>query len=281
LSATIDWVSLVDRNYIYRIINQTYLNWYQKSWDEIVGHSVSEIVGVEIFQNEIKPNLDRCLTGEAVRYELQTKENSFGNPEFVSITYTPFRELNGEISGVVVNVRDVSALKQTEVKLRKSEQRWQLALKGSNDGIWDHDLITNKHFLSERCLEIAGYELEEIDTFDLWLSFIHPDDLLLLQNSLQMYLAKETAGYSVQYRIKTKDKSYRWVESKGIAIWDEAGNLVHMAGSITDITDRKQIRAELHQLNCELELKVNQRTEALRRSEAILQEAQAIAKLRR
>lgn len=278
VSATLDWISLVDRHYIYRIVNQTYLNWYQKSWDEIVGHSVSEVVGEDAFQI-IKPHLDRCLAGEIVKYELEIEGNSFGNPEFVSATYTPFRELNGEISGVVVNVRDISDRKRSEIALRESEERWQLALEGNKDGIWDQNLITNKTFLSHRWLEITGYEYEDINTYERWLSFVHPDDLLLLQNSIEQYFNKEVPYYSVQYRIKCKDDSYKWLESRGKAIWDEQGHPVRMVGSITDISDRKQIKAELHQLNCELELKVNQRTEALRRSEAILQEAQAIANL--
>jgi PAS domain S-box-containing protein len=246
LSATSDWVSLVDRNYIYRIVNQTYLDWFQRSWDEIVGHHMRDVLGDEIFQTIVKPHLDRALTGETVKYDTQMK-NSLGSLIFVSVTHAPYREANGVISGVVVNIRDMNDRKLSEIKLRETEERWQLALEGNKDGIWDDNLITNKHFLSKRCLEIVGYEYEEIDTFERWLSFVHPDDLLVLQNSIQRYFSKETPQYAAQYRMKCKDNSYKWVEAKGKAIWDEQGNPVRMIGSLTDISDRKAAESILRQ----------------------------------
>jgi PAS domain S-box-containing protein len=142
---------------------------------------------------------------------------------------------------------DINDLKQTEETLRRSEERWQLAITGSDAGIWDHDLISNQHFLSPRCLEITGYRLDEVPTFEKWLALVHPDDTLRLQTTFQHHLEQreENTKYACEYRIRAKDGEYRWVLARGQAHWDDTGTPVRAVGSITDITERKRAEAAL------------------------------------
>ncbi|EDX73204.1 PAS fold family [Coleofasciculus chthonoplastes PCC 7420] len=124
VSSTTDAISLVDRDYTYQIVNQAYLDWNQKHYDEIVGHSVSNLLGEEVFVQVIKPNLDRCLAGETINYQ-EWFDYPGGKQEFISVTYIPYVDANQQISGVVVNCRNLTELKQVETQLRQTNQEMQ------------------------------------------------------------------------------------------------------------------------------------------------------------
>ncbi|MEG4011684.1 MULTISPECIES: PAS domain S-box protein [unclassified Microcoleus] len=139
--------------------------------------------------------------------------------------------------------------KQAEEKLRKSEERWQLVLKGNQDGIWDLNLQTDEAFRSARWQEIIGYADGEIDSCNSeWIDRIHPDDRERVQAALQDYLDRQTLNYAAEYRLQCKDGSYKWVLARAQAVWDEAGNPLRMVGSMTDISDRKQVELALLQV---------------------------------
>jgi PAS domain S-box-containing protein len=136
--------------------------------------------------------------------------------------------------------------KKAEEELRKSEERWQLVLKGNQDGIWDLNLKTKEVFRSARWKEIIGYADSEIDTSkNSWTERIHPEDSLRVQAAIQDYLDRKTPNYATEYRLLCKDGSYKWVLARAQAVWDKDGNPLRMVGSMTDISDRKQAELEL------------------------------------
>jgi PAS domain S-box-containing protein len=116
ISNTTDAIALLNRDYIYQIANQAYLTWCNKSEDEVIGNSVRNILGTDLFDNFIQPRLDQCLAGETIQYE---KWFDFPNlvPQFFSVTYTPLRDAGENISGVIVSLRDLTRLKQAEQML--------------------------------------------------------------------------------------------------------------------------------------------------------------------
>ena len=128
---------------------------------------------------------------------------------------------------------------RTKEALRASEERWQLACAGNNDGIWDRNLQTNGFIVSDRLLEILERDRQEFHHFSQYLSWIHPDDLETVQSNWQQHLQQETSHYCCEYRIRCRDDRYKWVLARGRAIWDESGNPVRAVGSLTDISDRK------------------------------------------
>jgi PAS domain S-box-containing protein len=130
--------------------------------------------------------------------------------------------------------------------LKASEERWQLALKGANDGIWDWDLSTNKIFFSDRWKEMRGFTRDEIgDMPDEWLSRIHPADRNLVQAAIDEHFARKTEFFEVEYRANCKDGSYIWVLERAQAQRNEFGEIVRLSGSDTDISKRKYTEAEL------------------------------------
>jgi PAS domain S-box-containing protein len=130
-----------------------------------------------------------------------------------------------------------------EESLRVSEERFSLALRGTNDGIWDWDLKTDHVFYSIRFKELLGYGDEE---FGVWLSaladVLHPDDFDDTWTAVERHL-HERIPYHIEHRLRTKSGVYRWYLERGQAVWDEDGNAVRMAGSISDINERRVIEA--------------------------------------
>jgi PAS domain S-box-containing protein len=160
---------------------------------------------------------------------------------------------------------DTTERKQVEEALKASEQRWQLALRGNNDGIWDWNIKTNEAFFSTRWKEMLGYEDYEIGNhLDEWTKRVHPDDLGWVTQVIQDHFAKKTPFYISEYRVLCKDGTYKWILDRGQALWDEQGDPVRMAGSHTDITERKRVEKELErqthrsQLFAEVTLKIRQ-----------------------
>ncbi len=135
-----------------------------------------------------------------------------------------------------------------EDALRESEERWQLAVKGTNDGIWDWNIKTHQVFHSTRSREILGYEDEDIgNNLYEWFNLVHPDDLDLQMQTIQNHFENKTPFYISEHRLRCKDGSYKWILERGQALWDADGNVVRMAGSHTDITERKLKEEQLRQ----------------------------------
>ncbi|MEH2024279.1 PAS domain S-box protein [Nostoc sp.] len=168
--------------------------------------------------------------------------------------------------------KEIAERIRTEEVLRESEQRWQLALRGNNDGIWDWNLKTNEVFFSPRWKEMLGYEDNEISNhLDECLTRVHSDDLNWVIQAVQDHFAQKTPFYITEYRALCKDGTYKWILDRGQALWDEDGNVVRMAGSHTDITDRKQAEETLNSLLNQLESKVEERTAELTKINESLQ----------
>jgi PAS domain S-box-containing protein len=140
-------------------------------------------------------------------------------------------------------------VQQRTAQLMQTEERWQLALKGNNDGIWDWNLQTGELFLSDRFKEITGYDEHSpiLDYFDELNKDTHPDDLALVMQALQDHLNKKTPHYIIEYRCWCYNSAYKWILSRGQALWDASGKAVRMVGSITDITEPKQAEEALRE----------------------------------
>ncbi|MBW4520275.1 MAG: PAS domain S-box protein [Scytolyngbya sp. HA4215-MV1] len=184
---------------------------------------------------------------DAGRLHVETDERKLdGTPIWIEGDYICLYDAHGHITGHFGVQRDITDRKQAEAKLKASEERWQLAIKGSNDGIFDVDLKTLEAFHSERWSEMLGYDKDEVDTHNVeWSSRIHPEDLDRVISANQAHLNRETPFFMEEYRLRCKDGSYKWILGRGQALWDEQGNAIRMVGSHTDISELKNAESVL------------------------------------
>lgn len=151
-------------------------------------------------------------------------------------------------------IKDITDRKSAEQALKVSEERFNLAVQGSNEGIWDWDLRTNHIYYSKRWKEILGYSQEEFSNYLYeWQSRVHPLDAESYLSTLQNYLSKKTEKYEHMHRILHKKGHYIWILARAAAIWDQAGYPYRMVGTIMDMTLQKntetQLQMALQELN--------------------------------
>lgn len=127
-----------------------------------------------------------------------------------------------------------------ERKLRESEERYALAVRAANDGIWDWNLKANEIYYSARWKEMLGYREDELGSDpNEWFKLIHPEDRKQLQANLVSHLKGLTPHFECEYRIRHSSGEYLWALSRGLAVRDANGIAYRMAGSQSDITARK------------------------------------------
>jgi formate hydrogenlyase transcriptional activator len=134
---------------------------------------------------------------------------------------------------------------RAKVALRKSEERYLLALAGATDGLWNWDILSDTVFYSDRFREILGYSSDEFPgIIESFRSRLHPEDADVTWAAIERHL-QERVPFNTEYRIRTKSGEYRWFLSRAQARWNTEGNAVSLSGWIQDITTRKQTELDL------------------------------------
>ncbi|NTV29917.1 MAG: PAS domain-containing protein [Candidatus Omnitrophica bacterium] len=133
-------------------------------------------------------------------------------------------------------------IRTAEKKLAESEERWQFALEGSGDGVWDWDFATNQVFFSRKWKGMLGYEDDELrNEFSEWAGRVHPDDLERTMRDVELYKTGKTPVYVNEHRVLAKDGTYRHILARGIVIRSvHNGQPYRMVGTHTDITEIKK-----------------------------------------
>ena len=123
-------------------------------------------------------------------------------------------------------------------QLQESEERYNLAAQGSNDGVWDLDSASGRIYWSDRLREMMGVGPDYVPTFDDFNKRLHPDDREPTARARQEHYLHRTP-YDVEYRAMTEAGTYTWFRVRGRGVWDASGKMVRMLGSMTDVSDRK------------------------------------------
>jgi len=169
----------------------------------------------------------------------------------------------------IASLRNRETTLEKLVKNRTSQiseinERFNLAVKGSRDGIWDWNIRTSELYLSPRWKEMIGYEDHEIpNILDSFERRIHPDDKVRVLKYLDRYFKNKEDRYEIEFRFEHKNGSYIWVLAKGDALRDEEGMAYRMAGSHTDITERKKSEEMIINAKKEAELANKAKSEFL------------------
>lgn len=132
-----------------------------------------------------------------------------------------------------------------ENELKANEERFQLAIRGTNDGLWDWNIETKVPYFSDRCKTMLGYEPTDAFTIDSWQQLIYPEDFERVITELNSYLYGKKESFEHTYRMIHKNGQIIWVMNRCLAVRDSNGNPVRIVGFITDITSQKQAEQAL------------------------------------
>lgn len=248
--------------------------------NECLGKHLSEVIFMvdETSRRPIMVNIDDIFSDSF--FNRAAKSNVLiskdGSRCFVTCSASPIKLNNDNANGIILVIKDISDIKnkeielgksyenleamheeliQTEEELRKqyyelmksqqnleaSEERYKISIEGANDGLWDWDLRKKNFFLSPKCYEICGYKKEDLESNakDL-MKCVHPDFVSPLKKAFSNMLLNKHQYLNIEFLVETKDKKYIWLLCKGHALFDEKGEPVRAAGSITDINNQKE-----------------------------------------
>ena len=237
--------------------------------DAMFGYKQGELIGKHVtVLNAYSPEENARIVG-AVIEQLRTSgawQGEFWNRKkdgatFYTAAYISALEILGRKHWICVQT-DITEHKQAEEVLRESQDRLGLAIRATNLGPWDWDLRTNAVVFSPEWKRQIGYEEHEIQSrYEEWESRLHPEDRERVLDALRAYLDARQPEYAVEFRLRHKDGSYRWIYTRGIALRDANDKPSRMLGCHMDVTERKQA------------------VEGLQKSEAMLKQAEAVAHL--
>jgi PAS domain S-box-containing protein len=216
---------------------------------ELIGKSDRDFPSVTPDEAEFYLQKDREIMGRnAPQYHIIEKiTGTGGRVVWLDTSKVPLHNERGQVVGILGTWEDISERKVAEEALRQSEERFALAVRGSTDGVWDWNIPTNEVYYSPRLKELLGYADHEIpNLFATFEAHLHPDDHDWVMQAIDDHLQRRVP-YKVEYRLRNKAGVYGWFLARGQAIWDESGQATRMAGSITDINERRQAEEALRE----------------------------------
>lgn len=248
IESTTDLIFVKDTRGRYVFLNSMTAAFFGKSKAEALDKDDIDFFPPEIVSKLVE--VDRRIIQSGIEETVEELvEDIHGNLQTYLATKSPWRDKEGNIIGVVGVTRDISDIKQAETALRQSEQRLQLALWGSDSGMWDWNLVTNEIYCSPEYSALLGYEPTELEQSAIGLAkIIHPDDIPILNEKLNAYLTNPDSSYNVEYRMLTKSGEFKWIFARGKVIERDKNNApVRIIGTICDISDRKLTEIAIQQ----------------------------------
>lgn len=231
---------------------------FNKRWAEIAGYTLIELVplNIETWKNLVHPE-DMKKSDELLRKHFMN-ENEFYECEYrirhkdgtwvwvLNRGKVIERTTDGKPLRMFGTHMDISSLKKAQAELVESEKRFNLAIAGTQAGLWDWNLITNSIFFSPMWKKMLGYEVNEIEnSYEGWQQLWHPEDRDLIEKSISDYLEGKTNSYEVMHRLRHKNGEWRWILARGEILRNETGKPYRWVGTHIDITDEKERSAEL------------------------------------
>ena len=224
-----------------------------KEAEALMGYSRSDVLGKVLWEyfpetvgSEFEQRFRRVAeTGDSADFETYDTQSKRW------LNLRAFQYPTGHI-GVFWN--DITVQKNIELELRKSNDRWNLAVEGAEVGIWDWDLRTDEVFYSSRWRAQLGYDHDEIaSNVSAWHEKIHPDYLTRALSAIDDHVKGLSDRLMLDYRMKHKNGSYRWIHCRGKALRSTLDVPVRIAGSHEDVTEIREAHLELAIINNELE----------------------------
>ena len=230
------------------------ITWMNSVAERLSGWTCQEVPGLPLMQvfklidqdsrlpvqDPVKTCLDNAL--QMVTGMSQVLISRSGIEFSIENSASPIKNENGKVLGAVLTLRDVSELRLNAEKLKFSEERFNLAVMGANDGLWDRNLVLGTVYYSPRWKSMLGYAEDELeDTTEIWDQLTHPDDKLRVLRSIDATIKSNTDRFSNEYRMRHKDGHYVWILDRGLIIRAASGEVTRFIGFHTDISEQKEV----------------------------------------
>ena len=231
-------VAIQDRNLVY----QWAFNQQSRRPDEIIGKTDADLFASEevVWINEVKQRV--LETGKEVHVEHWVTSN--GRRLFLGLSYEPLRDSAGQVTGIGIAVVDLTSQKLAEDALRESESRLRLAQESANVGIWDWKVETGELDFTPELNKLYGLPNGSIKTYQDWRDRVHPDDIGRVEVDRDEAIAKHEP-FDLEFRGHHSSEEYRWISTKGGAVYNEAGKAIRVFGVNIDITECKRAEEAL------------------------------------
>ncbi|MEQ9376745.1 MAG: PAS domain S-box protein [Imperialibacter sp.] len=218
-----------------------------KKESEVLGKTDFDLYPAESANVSRQEDLEVFSTGKAILNKETINTRHDGSTNWFLSSKIPLRNDTGEIVGLIGISYNITARKLTERALQESEQRWQFALEGANDGVWDWNLATEEVFYSKRSLDMLGLSTKDApNKSGAWGNRVHPNDKEAYFNEMQKHLRGETEIYINEHRVQHKGGHYVWVLDRGkVTEFNEKGLPSRVIGTHSDITQRKENEAQV------------------------------------
>lgn len=166
---------------------------------------------------------------------------------YLTIRLETIFDANDKPARIIGIVQDITGHAIVKKALMESEERWQFALEGAGDGLWDWNTATDEIYYSRRLKELLGYSDEDMEnTLSAWEKLIHPDDICYVLEEVDKLMRGETELYSTEHRLICRDGSYKWILDRGKVIKKNVeGRPLRIIGIFTDITGNRLIEESL------------------------------------
>ena len=259
------------KDHIIEMANSTMMDViWQKNREETIGRPLVEIFP-ELAEQKYPELLDQVVNNgkivresEAIAYvNIKGKSQKF----YLDYQYTPLFEKDGGISGVMVNVNDVTDKVEARKKVENAEERARLAAKIAEIGTWDLNIVTQDLIYSENLPSIFGVEKDKKLTRPDLIKQIHPEDLPILEKAY--HEALQTSIYKYESRIIKPDNTISWIKAHGKIFFDENNEPAKMIGTIMDITDERNSQEVLMKSESKFRLLANSMPQHIWTSDAL------------
>ena len=244
-----DGIAFFDENHRIQRINQRFTEIFGHEIEDVAGKDLDDLIAGPSALKSAKLLTKRLMAGSSVS-ESVVRHRKDGSPVDVAVKGLSVM-VNKRITGGYGIYTDITREKAAQEALRISEERWQFALEGSGNGVWDWDMKTGTVFYSRQYLAILGFQEGEISSqYENFQNLVHPEDWPSLIRSHHQHLNGDVDLVEAEYRMRCADGSWKWVLSKGkVMRWNLKGNPERMVGTIADISERKAAEEKIRYLS--------------------------------
>ena len=215
--------------------------------DRLIGMNRMDLPGFDADKQTLRTHRALVEAREGYRKLLYSISQDDGAPFWIEVSAKPVFGPDGEFLGYRGSGQDVTKQQESELALRRSKNRFSLAMRGANDGLWDWNLETNDVYYSPRWCSMLGYKPDELEpSLDTWAKLVHPEDKDRVLEAVQDYINGVADGFDTEFRMRHKDGSWVDILSRAF-LSQEDGDPMRLVGTHVDITARKDAEKALRE----------------------------------